>query len=74
MEFFSWKSPKAAGCQSVKVYEMYINQISRAHHEGIPSYEVKKSQIYCWVKLFLQYFFSLYWYFIETTTTNIDML
>jgi len=35
----------------------------------------KKVKIYRWVKLFLQRcFFSLYWYFIETTTTDIDML
>jgi len=59
----------------LKVHETSTNQISRSYHEGIPSYYVKKSQNLSLGQNFLAAeFFSLHRYFIETTTTYIDML
>jgi len=63
-----------------KACETSTNQISRSYHEGIVSYYVKKSKIIIRSKFIVgsnfscSTVFSLYPYFIETTTTDIDRL
>jgi len=60
---------------------MSTNQIFRSYHEGIPSYyRSKKSNFIIRSKFIVgsnfscSTVFSLYQYFIETVTTDVDML
>ena len=65
----------------LKLHETSTNQISCSYHEGIPSLLVKKSQnsslgqnLSLGKSFLTAQCFSLHRYFIETTTTDIDML